>query len=127
MRVLNKARMTRKQKIRRHHRLFKSSLLTPSRVEASAEETIKPKSPNMFDLTVMVRLCRMNWSQWLKQVATARMHQVAVLSRSPSIKNIDLMQDLETLGVQLETVSVEYILFILNINLFLAGGRVYAK
>lgn len=67
--------------------------------------------PSLFNLNSMVIACRNNWSNWLAQVTAARMEQVTKLSQTPSIKQIELLLDLEKLGNQLEQV---WFLFIFN-------------
>ena len=66
------------------------------------------KVPSLFDLKNMVIVCRDNWSKWLAQVTAARMEQVTKLSHAPSMKQIELLLDLEKLGSQLEQVCYKF-------------------
>ena len=110
MRKGNETYRKRQQRLRQYRlrhrqrrRAFESKILSHRCAETSSDN--KSDAPNLFDMSIMVQVCRRSWSQWLEQVSVARMHQVAVLTKAPSIENIELMQSLETLGVQIETVS----------------------
>ena len=60
---------------------------------------------DLFDLSIMILVCRKFWPYWLKGCITARMIQLKNLSNHPTHANIDLFMSLEMLTQQLEIVS----------------------
>ena len=65
-----------------------------------------PSVPSLLSLENMLMVCKENWSSWLAQVTATRMKQVTALAQSPSMKQIELLLDLEKLGKQIELVGI---------------------
>ena len=86
----------------RRHRNLSILAAAPSLVPVPPESDV---GSGIFDLKTMIQICKTTWSIWLSQISVARIQQVAILSEKPSIENIDLLQDLEKLGVKVGRVS----------------------
>ena len=90
---------------RRNRRHRNSTILSQEQKQDIPTSTETADEPEVFDLEIMIKLCKANWSRWLSQVSVARIQQVTVLADQPSIENIELLQDLEKLGVKLGQVG----------------------
>ena len=89
-----------KKCLRRNRRHRNSTILSQEQRNIPTPDEPN-ESSGIFNLETMVKLCNKNWSLWLSQVSVARIQQVTTLADKPSIENIELLQDLEMLGVKI--------------------------
>ena len=107
MRKKNLSKIEHEKRSKRRQRRRNNSLMLQPSISKKLCDMEHVKKPDIFDLSLMVRICQSNWSMWLTQVSSARVQQVTVLSEKPSMENIEMLQDLEKLGTQ--TVSYTHL------------------